>query len=489
MEIPYVRPSALEKAFYTGRKYLKTGRLRAAPAVILLALVLSACSPPTPSKPGTSTPRPDAAGDASEADTPTPAASRLEVEEEALRGVRIKAWHPWFGAQASLFESQAAQFNTENQWGIIVDAESKTSFSELFLQTDAALKESGPPQVVIAFPEHAIGWQEQVVDLNAYVQDPLYGLGPAEISDFYPPVWAQDEVDGRRLGLPAQRTARFILYNQSWARELGFDSPPVNSSDFEQQACAAHRALGQDDDPTNDALGGWLIDTDPITSLSWMLAFDGGAQEQGGYRFLFPGNVAAFRYLKTLQQKSCAWVPSPDLPAFDRFAARQALFATAGLQDLPDQTRAFSAAANRDEWTVLAFPGEERDALVLYGSSFILLASDDVTQLASWLFMRWMLSPENQARWVQSTGLFPLRASTLDLLADYAAGHPQWAQAVALLPQGEGTPQLASWRVVRVMLGDGFRDMFDTIRHPDLTEGQVPLILRQMDQTAQDLNQ
>jgi len=127
--------------------------------------------------------------------------------------------------------------------------------------------------------------------------------------------------------------------------------------------------------------------------------------------------------------------------------------------------------------------------LVVYGSSFVMFKSDDVTQLASWLFMRWMLSPENQARWVQSTGLLPLRSATMDLLADYAASHPQWAEAVKLLPGGKITPQLASWRLVRVMLGDGFGDMFDTIRHPDLTDGQVPLILRQMDQTAEDLNQ
>jgi ABC-type glycerol-3-phosphate transport system substrate-binding protein len=110
-----------------------------------------------------------------------------------------------------------------------------------------------------------------------------------------------------------------------------------------------------------------------------------------------------------------------------------------------------------------------------------------VTQLASWLFVRWMLSPENQARWVQSTGLFPLRTSTMNLLSEYSAEHPQWAAAVELLPEGQLTPQLASWRVVRIMLGDGFRDMFDTIRHPDLTDGQVPLLLRQMEETATDL--
>jgi len=39
------------------------------------------------------------------------------------------------------------------------------------------------------------------------------------------------------------------------------------------------------------------------------------------------------------------------------------------------------------------------------------------------------------------------------------------------------------------MVADGFRDMFDMIRHPDLTDGQVPLILKQMEETANEMNQ
>lgn len=153
-----------------------------------------------------------------------------------------------------------------------------------------------------------------------------------------------------------------------------------------------------------------------------------------------------------------------------------------------DQSRAFGVLGSRDEWIVLPFPGPDQTAFAVYGSSFVVFESDDVTQLASWLFIRWMLSAENQAKWVQSTGLFPLRASTMDLLADYSTSHPQWAQAAELLASGTMTPKLASWRTVRVMLADGFRDMFDTIRHPDLTDGQVPLVLKQMEETANDLN-
>jgi len=456
-------------------------------AFVLFAFIISSCTPSS-SDDSTHTPPPAVTEKPSATKTPAPAVSKLNVEKEALRGVQVRVWHPWFGAEASLFESQVDQFNKTNEWGIVVRADGQNNFSELYLATDAALKNSTNPNVVIALPEHAIEWQKKVVDLNAYLHDPIYGLSALEMSDFASVIWMQDEVDGVRLGLPAQRTARLLLYNQSWARELGFDAPPATSSDFERQACAANKALASDEDANNNALGGWLIDTDAATSLGWMLAFGGGAQEETGYRFLAPGNIDAFKFLKVLQQKGCAWVASPDTSVYDRFASRQALFATASLGELVDQSRSFGTLGNQDEWVVLPFPGKEESAFVVYGSSFVMFESDDTTQLASWLFMRWMLSSDVQARWVQSTGLFPLRGSMMDSLADYSKSHPQWAQAVQLLPTGTITPQLASWRLVRVMLEDGFRDMFDTIRHPDLTDGQVPLILRQMDETAGELN-
>jgi multiple sugar transport system substrate-binding protein len=456
-------------------------------ALLLFAFAVSACTPSAVVS-GTSTPRPGTTENPSVQKTLAPAVSNLKVDPAALRGTKVIVWHPWFGSEAGLFESQVAKFNKENQWGIIVNTQSKSNYAELFDQTNAALEDGTNPNIVTAFPEHAFGWGDHVVDLNTYANDPLFGFSVNDILDFPPVVWDQDNVNGKRYGVPAQRTARFILYNQTWARELGFDSTPATSSDFEKQACAANQALVADDDPNNNALGGWIIDTNPMTPLSWMFAFGGAAQEEESYRFLTPNNITAFRFVKVLQQKGCAWVPSQDLSIYDRFAARQALFATASLEELPDQSRSFFTSGSKDEWVLLPFPGDKGDAFVVYGSSYIMFESDDVTQLASWLFMRWMLSPENQVQWVRSTGLFPLRTSMMNQLTDYAKEHPQWAEAVKLLPAGELTPQLGSWRVVRTMLGDGFRDMFDTIRHPDLTDGQIPLILKKMDETVTDLS-
>jgi ABC-type glycerol-3-phosphate transport system substrate-binding protein len=322
-----------------------------------------------------------------------------------------------------------------------------------------------------------------VLDLNPYVSDPLYGLSGTEIADFPSVFWEQDQVGGARLGMPAQRTTRFLLYNQTWAQELEFDDPPVTANEFKEQVCKANLSMRSDQDPGNDGKGGWLIDAHPITNLSWLLAFGGGAQEEQGFRFLRPENIEATRFVKGLVEDGCAWQTTLEEP-LDNFVGRLALFATASLEDLPELARAFASAGNTDDWTVLPFPGTEGGALVVYGSSYILFESDDPDQLAAWLFVRWLLSPENQADWVNSAGLFPLQASTMGLLTDYEAGHPGWAAAVDLLPQGRITPQLAAWRTVRVALGDGFSFMYRV----DTPVGQVPAILAQLDAIVTDLN-
>ncbi|MFZ5910931.1 MAG: extracellular solute-binding protein [Chloroflexota bacterium] len=455
-------------------------------SLIYLWLLLAACQPPAATATPAAAPQGTATQLPAATETPLPA-SRLGVPEEALVGLTIDVWYPWFDEPAaSLFESQVEEFNRANHWGVLVRAESLQNYAELYEQASAAVHGPNRPDVVIGLPEYAVEWhaQEAVVDLTPYVTDPLYGLGAAGISDFPSAFWEQDQLGEIRLGVPAQRTTRVLLYNQTWAAELGFESPPANADEFERQACAGNQAMRADADPQNDGAGGWLVDTHWATGLSWLLAFGGGAQEAQGFRFLTQPNIAALQFVKGLAEKNCAWQGQGEYP-LQEFVERRALFAVAALEDLPDLARAFAAAGSRDDWTVLPFPGPEGDALVVYGSSYILFESDEATQLAAWLFVRFLLEPDNQAGWVNTAGLFPLQASTMGLLADYQAGHPQWGQAVNLLPQGRPTPGLAGWRTMRVALGDGFAFMFRV----DTPVGRVPEILAQLDAVATDLNE
>ena len=448
--------------------------------VIALTLVLAACQPAppdlTPAAASTPTRRP--------VSTLAPG-SGVGIPAEALKGLTVQVWMPWFGTDANLFESQVADFNKSNEWGITVQAVSQSNYTELYGNVTAALRTPNRPQMVIAFPEHALDWDStgQIVDLTRYVDDPRYGFTEDETRDFPAVFWSQDTIGAKRLGVPAERTARFLLYNAGWARELGFKSAPKTAAEFQQQACRAHQSMLSDSDRRNDGQGGWLVDTSAMTFLSWMSAFGGGVLEGKGYHFLTPKNLTAITYVKQLYDAGCAWnaQPGADLPA--AFANRKALFATAALEDLPEYARALAAAGNVDEWTVIAFPGYAQAGLIVYGSSYVILKSTPEQQLASWLFMRWLLSPENQKKWVEVNGIFSLRTSTLELLGDYQKSHPQWAEAVSLLPQAQMQPQLASWRKVRVMIGDGFDAMFRS----NTPAGRVAEILAIMESTARDL--
>lgn len=448
----------------------------------LLALFLSACQPARFVSTSTAEPIPTATPSA----TPTPVSgSRLGVQKEALRGTTIQVWHPWFGVEASLFEAQVQEFNRTNVWGIHVQASGQSNYAALYNGVTASLPTARRPTLVIAFPEHALQWDADgyVVDLNAYVNDAEYGLTPEEVQDFPRLFWSQDEAAGRRVGLPAERSARFLLYNVAWGRGLGFDGLPRSAEDFRQQACRAHQSMLADDDKTNDALGGWLVDTDAMTALSWLLAFGGGALEGTDYRFLTPNNIQALTFVKQLYDEGCAWRPGPEADRPAAFAARKALFAAAGLEELSEYVGAMAAAENPDEWTVLGFPGQGQYGLAVYGSSYVILKSTPEQQLAAWLFVRWMLAPENQRKWVEVSGLFPLRTSSRALLGDYARSHSQWAAALDWLPEARLQPQRASWRTVRVVVGDGFESIFRL----NLPAGQLPAVLAQMEATAQEL--
>lgn len=454
------------------------------PFFIILSIFISACGTgtTTPVAVDSETLEPATGTEPALSAEPTPeAATRLGVSEEALNGLEITVWTPWYGVEQSLFETFVKEFNESNEWGIKVAAQSQVNFTNLYEATTAALPTTGRPDVVIALPEHAQAWFAEGVtsDLTEYADDPLYGINAEDIPYV---IWSQDISGNVRVALPAQRAAQVMLWNKTWAEDLNIKDAPEAAEDFRTQSCRAHDSMKKDELAENDATGGWLVNTAPMTAYSWLLAFDGGVLEGGNYRFLTPENIEAFKFLRELAESNCSWQGSAN--AVESFAKREALFITVSLNELPDVTRAFASLDNRDEWIVLPFPGASGGVIAVYGSSYVMLKSTDEEQLAAWLFMRWLLEDEQDARWVEATHNFPLRDSTLSLLGDYEKTHPQWRQAVDLLPRGELQPQLGSWRTIKIMLGDGFDHMYRV----NVSSGQVAAILAQMESTAKDLS-
>jgi ABC-type glycerol-3-phosphate transport system substrate-binding protein len=225
--------------------------------------------------------------------------------------------------------------------------------------------------------------------------------------------------------------------------------------------------------------------------LGWIYAFGGqvlypGDSEEDDryYEFDTPQNEATFRFLKDLHDDGCAWLPASQIPE-NEFVSRQGLFSTAHVGDLKYLREAFRAQGNYDTWIALPFPSPEgTPAYDVFGPSAYIFSSTLERQLASWLFIKWLTDPEQQAELIKAAGTLPVRESSMEYLQEYKNQNPQWSQAVAALPSARAEPGYPSWKTVRWALGDATRQLFLSY----FTIENVPELLKFLDQTAHDLH-
>lgn len=467
-------------------------------AILLVALLSSCEQAPTPTpKPEKATPTPRPSRPTQAGITPRPLGiftpttaptSSLKVDSNDLQGLEILFWHPWSGETGRIVEALVDEFNSSNIWGIEVVADSQTGFDALFENLSTTLETGARPDVIASYFYHGLYWNrtgDKLVELEPYVNDPVWGFSEEEQADFYTGMWEQERWDSGRFGLPAQRTAQLLYYNLTWAKELGFANAPTTASQFQRQACTAARANQSDTDRTNDGTGGLIISLDYDVILNWIYAFQGQVvNPEDGYAFDTSEIEAAFNFLRELYDQGCAWLTEQDFPEVE-FATRQGLFSTGSSAGIPSQEAAFADLGSKDEWTVIPFPAGRGEAdFVTYGPSFMVFQSEPDKQLASWLLIKWLTSPASQARLAEASAHFPVRASSLDTLDLLPRTHPQWSVAASFLPSARPEPPLESWRIVRWAVSDAATQLFRYYFEVD----QVPQLIKLLDQTANDLN-
>ena len=191
--------------------------------VLALALGLAACKKATP------TPEPTKAQE-----------SALGATAGDLQGVTVEFWHVWSRRVGEALEALVKEFNETNEWGITVQPINQGGYGDMFNKMNAAINTGELPDLVVGYQNQMLVWDgdgDIIVDLNPYVNDPEVGLSKEEQDDFYPVFWEQDLINGKRYGMPVQRSAQYMFYNVTWAKELGFDKPPATPEEFYEQAC------------------------------------------------------------------------------------------------------------------------------------------------------------------------------------------------------------------------------------------------------------
>ena len=137
----------------------------------------------------------------------------------------------------------------------------------------------------------------------------------------------------------------------------------------------------------------------------------------------------------------------------------------------------------QDEWLVMAYPGGMDSAVLTSGLTYGVLKSDAQKELASWMFVRWLSQPANQARLLQTAGSLPLGTKVLEYMKTFEDTYPQWKAALDLLPQAKSLPVQADDGIVRMVLEDAGTYLFK----PEFTAEGIPDLLYQLDSTIKEL--
>ena len=407
-----------------------------------------------------------------------------------VSGVVIQFWHV-YGEGDPRNDAVIAfvdDFNSTNEFGITVEAFSQGTHSDLEDKINAGIQSGDLPHVTQAYTSGLKNWDtvDLVVDLNQFVNDKTHGLTEDEIADIYPGVYALGvSSDGARLGWPLSQSANVMVYNITWAKELGFDTAPATPEDLKTQLCAAAEANETDDNPDNDGTGGMVWFPSTSNYLSFLHAYGGTELNADGtaYDFNTDAAKAAALYVNDLKASGCTFetesYPNPEQ------ANRLALVTLSSTSGLKYYGYAYADGLfPDDEWGFLAFPGPDGGQGVdAFTQTIGVFKSTPEQELASWLFIKHLTSPENQATWVEASGYLPTQYSTEGLLTDYIAAVPQFQSTLALAALGQGEPEaFTAWYSVRRAVEDAAAMLYAAE-----SAAEVEAILAELNITAAEL--
>lgn len=386
-----------------------------------------------------------------------------------LEGLELEFWYVWdLDEPGAGMNAIVDRFNSENEWGITVKAVDQGLVLDPIGSVEAAFEEGLVPHVMLVEGSAIAGWYDDgvIIDLSELLNDPAAGLSPEEQNSFYPGIFENFSITGSdRPGMPFSQSIQVIYYNQSWASELGYHLPPLTGEDFWKQSCTF---AGQED-PL-----GIVLSPQAENILSQLYAYQGILLEPGGTRYQFesPEMKAMVKDWKDLSDKGCgkpiANYPNPMAleMEFDRFNTRGALMIMGSTEMMTHIHTGANQTGRADDWTILPFfgPGGSK-AVASDLQSVAIFKTSPREELASWLFTRYLISPEVQAEWVQYSGFYPTRKDSLWFLREYRKENRHWADGLNLLKYSRSIPLDPSWNTVQLALEDALEEILTS---PDL---------------------
>ncbi len=263
-----------------------------------------------------------------------------------------------------------------------------------------------------------------LVNLNSFINGPS-GFTSAQKSAFFHSIWTNGEVGGKHYRLQVDAKVTEYFYNQSLFARAGIASPPSTwaqmSSDLTKLAALGVTPLGVKDasahiEPMFVSNGGQLISANGTTT-----------------KFNSSAGKKTFSYMRSLFQRHLAIFGHGSALRADLASGKVAIIdgTSAGYQKVLDSAGGHFAVG------AFGVPSGSsgHSANMVQGLGFVIMKGHPLAQQqAAWSFIKWYLSPVQQAFWAMHTGFAPVTRSALQYMpSSWMASHPGMQASIAAL--------------------------------------------------------
>jgi len=268
-----------------------------------------------------------------------------------------------------------------------------------------------------------------------------------DANDYFPGIWATNVIDDKLYGIPWYVDTRLLFYRRDLLAQAGYDHPPQNWAEWEQQMAAIKRVRG-------DRHYAVMM---PVNEFEQLLSFalqqsepllrDGGTRgnfESTGFR-----RALAF-YARTFAE---GWAPPMSQTqisnVWDEFFNGLFVFYVSG----PWNIREFRKRAPQGleaSWATAPLPGPEALGAGIAGGTSLVLFRSSQHKAQTWKLVEFLSRPQIQERFHAAIGDPPPRRSTWNLPG--LAQDPYAGAFRDQLERVKPTPKVLEWeRIVQEM--------------------------------------
>lgn len=362
------------------------------------AWLLSACGSPDATQRGS--------GEAARIAEPGP------VGELPDRVVEIEYWHRQQGDTEETLRRLAERFNREHEGRVRVTSIYQGDIDELNQKVRAAAQGGGLPGALMAddydVTQYALGGI--LAPLDSYMDHEEYGLTQEERADFLSAELERHKLpiyDGNTMAFPQGYSAFACYWNLDALGRAGFDGPPATWEEFPDHLRAVSEANGGSVAWSEVNPGSRMFAILITQDIDWLK--EGGRESN----FDAPQVLDTLRWWKELRDEGVVEFPSGDVDNEGAFASGQSAYfmgSSAYTAWLPDLIDGF-------EWTAGLSPqgrGVSPPITEKSGPTNTIPATDPESQLAGWLWVKWLTGVAPQAELNTAISYFPSTRSALE---------------------------------------------------------------------------